>query len=80
MDFKEYRDNFMKQYGHQLVIFYSYYKYTFCFKNKDIAVYVGGSHDDIYRLSVTSGKEYTVEELDPTSAYVKGEKIYSLDW
>lgn len=73
MDYKE----FIKKYGKHKVRFGGYYKYKFMFSNQDgLIVYVGGNSDDIYKLDVEVDKEYTVEELEPDSAYQNGETIY----
>ena len=68
---------FIKKYGKEKVKFASYYKFSFCFKNEEtgLSVSVGGNADDIYRLEVEPGKEYTIAELQPYSAYLNDENL-----
>ena len=64
------RKEFIEKYGNETVVFTSYYKYSFVFEGKlkngtDISISVGGYTDEIYRFSVQSGKEETVQSLEP---------------
>ena len=51
------------QYGDRLVKFSSYYKYSFCFGDGSLSVYVGGIAEDIYRFTVEADRLYTIAEL-----------------
>jgi len=65
---------FIEKYGDEEVSFRSYYKYTFSFTSENgLTVYVGGNHDDIYRLCVEANKKYKISELEPSSAYMNDE-------
>ena len=67
MEYKE----FIAKYGNEKVMFSSYYKFSFCFKNKvGLQISVGGNADFIYRLEVEPDKEYIVKELEPYAAYL----------
>lgn len=74
------KKEFLETYGEAMVVFTSYYKYSFNFggefNGKSIYVSVGGNADDIYRFNVTAGKEYAVKELNINYGEVKdGETI-----
>jgi hypothetical protein len=66
---------FLEMYGEAIVVFTSYYKYSFSFRGefngKSIYVSVGGNADDIYRLDVDAGKEIAVKNLGISYAEVK---------
>jgi len=68
---------FIDKYGQVKVKFSSYYKYSFSFSNEEmnLSVSVGGNHDDIYRMEVEADKEYTISELEPSSASMNSEYI-----
>ena len=67
---------FIKKYGKEKVKFASYYKFSFCFKNEaGLSVSVGGDADNIYRLEVEPGKEYTIAELQPFSAFLNDKSL-----
>lgn len=67
-------EQFLEQYGEAIVVFASYYKYSFYFSGefngKNICVSVGGSSDDIYKFDVKAGREYKVKELGVSWANV----------
>jgi hypothetical protein len=70
-------DEMIEKYGEEKVIFSSYYKYSFSFRNdKGITVHFGGDSDTIYKFEVEAGKEYKISELEPDSVYVNGEIVY----
>ena len=62
------KKEFLKMYGKAMVVFASYYKFSFGFKGefngKSIFVTTGGNAEDIYGLSVCAGEQYSVEQLD----------------
>jgi len=69
------RTEFIEKYGDVKVEFSSYYKYTFTFcgslPNGDyISVDVGGSSDDIYRMTVEADIEESIVRLNPFSGSV----------
>jgi hypothetical protein len=66
---------FIEKYGTVKVKFESYYKYTFTYSatlpdGKTISVGYGGNSDDIYRFSVTSDSEQTIEDCYPYTGTV----------
>lgn len=72
---------FIKKHGNEKVKFKGYYKYRFRFGNESgLQIYVGGQHEDIYKLEVAADKEYTVSDLEPGSAYIGEENIYRDLW
>ena len=68
MTYKE----FIEKYGDCLVMFKSYYKFSFMFSNDSLTISVGGDSDDIYRLNVKVDKEYRVADLEPDGATIDG--------
>lgn len=73
-------EEFLETYGEAMVVFTSYYKYSFSFtgefNGKSIYVSVGGNAGDIYKFDVDAGKEYAVKQLDINYGVVKdGETI-----
>ena len=78
-------NTFLEKYGSVEVKFVSYYKYSFTFAGeydgKRVLVSIGGSADDIYKLSVTADEIYEVQQLDISYATVTeaGEEIDSYD-
>ncbi len=78
------RAEFINLYGDALVVFNSYYKYSFTFTGKlkdgsEINVTLGGSADEIYRESVKPDVAVTVKSLYPYSGGVhrNGKEIHS---
>ena len=82
MDLKKIKE----KYGNVKLKFDSYYKHAFVFIGKgkageNIGVSVGGDPDSIYRLSIKSNEEKTLNSLNPYYVTVfddEGETI--LEW
>ena len=67
----------MEKFGAIKVKFLSYYKYSFSFTDGNgLVIGVGGNTDDIYKLSVRAGVEYTVKELEPNYIDYNGQNVY----
>lgn len=69
------REEFYEKYGDVKVTFSSYYKYTFTYSGvlpdgRKISVDTGGDASEIYRDSVTCGKEETINGLCPYAGRV----------
>jgi len=59
------------------VVFSSYYKYAFVFKNENVTCGVGGIADDIYKLEIVANETRTLAEIEPTwISIVKNGKTY----
>lgn len=69
------KEEVLAKYGNLPLRFSSYYKYSFTFKgaaDDGTVVYasLGGSADDIYKLSVTSDSVIALNDKDYSSAHV----------
>lgn len=71
-----------EKYGEVDVVFTSYYKYSFTFRNEDmkLTVIAGGTADDVYRFTVVAGEQYKVMGLPISYAYLNGELIFQSLW
>jgi len=80
------KNEFMERYGHELVVFQSYYKYAFTYVGKtkagnDIILTCGGDPGDIYKWDVVANVPERVDEAgafygkvtDPRTNEVMGE-------
>lgn len=56
------RQELLEQYGNKRFQFYSYYKYSFCFKGHGLFVSGGDNHEDIYRAEILP--EMALVEID----------------
>lgn len=81
-------NEFLGLYGEVKMKFSSYYKYTFTYKGttsdgNTVYASIGGSADDIYKLSVSVDEEINLINLAPESGRVKdpdGNIIAELDY
>ncbi len=71
-----------EKYGDVEVIFTSYYKYSFTFRNDDekLTAIAGGMADDVYRFTVIADEKYKVMDLPVSAIYVDGEEVYRSPW
>lgn len=72
-------DEMIEKYGDVEVVFSSYYKFSFTFRNetKHISVTVGGMADDVYKFEVGSDVKVKIEDLGVTYLMVDGENVYT---
>ena len=80
------REEIIEKYGKVKLKFSHYYKYTFTYSGiasdgVKVIAGVGGGADDIYKLSVDSDLEETINGLDPDfySLEKDGKEIASFD-
>ena len=72
-------DEMIELYGDVEVVFSSYYKFSFNYRNeeKHITVTVGGMADDIYRFEVGADTKYKIKDLGVTFLSVNGKTVYT---
>jgi len=66
---EHWKEDFLKDFGDQVVKLYKYDKHVFEFRNKEFIVMVRPPKDYLYRFCVAADTEYTISVLDPDQIF-----------